>query len=85
MAASVPLQEKYSIKNVGVMLFCEHPYRFFPYTQVDIVIFPEGKLQNPGRMIEIPTIKGPVHLIIQQVLNYLRTNVVKEQIIKKPN
>ena len=77
--------EKYNIKNVGIMMFCEQSFRFFPYTQVDIVIFPEGKLENPGKLIEIPPIKGPVHLIIKQVLSYLRTNIIKEKIIKVEN
>ncbi len=77
--------EKYYIKNVCIMLFCEQPFRFFPYTQVDIVIFPEGKSLNPGNLIEVPPIKGPVHFIIKQVLSYLRTNIIKEQIVKVQN
>jgi len=77
--------EKYYIKNVCIMLFCEQPFRFFPYTQVDIVIFPEGKAENPGNLIEVPTIRGPVHFIIKQVLGYLRTNIIKERIVKMPD
>jgi ATP-dependent DNA helicase RecG len=77
--------EKFYVKNVGVMMFCEQPFRFFPYMQVDIVVFPEGKIANPGKMIEVAPIVGPVHIIIKQVLTYLRTNVLKEQIIKVKN
>ena len=29
-------------RNVGLMFFNEHPERFFPYTQIDVVHFPEG-------------------------------------------
>lgn len=78
-------QERLLPKNVALMLFSYEPWRFFPYTQVDIVIYPEGKLENPSNLIEILPIKGPVHLMIAEVLNYLKVNVIKEKILKLPN
>lgn len=76
--------ENRQIKNVAVMMFCEHPERFFPVTQVDIVIFPEGSIENPDVMIEVPKIVGPVPKMIRETLSYLRTNVIKKR-IAKPN
>lgn len=73
--------EKRHIKNVAAMMFCEHPERFFPMTQVEIVIFPEGREQNPNNIIEVPAIKGPVPYIIKSTLDYLRT-IIRERIIK---
>lgn len=70
------------IKNVAVMMFCEHPDRFFPVTQVDIVIFPEGSTENPDLMIEVPKIVGPVPKMVRETLSYLRTNVIKKKIAK---
>ncbi len=70
------------IKNVAVMMFCEYPEKFFPVTQVDIVLFPEGCIENPDLMIEVPKITGPVPKIIDETLSYLRTNVIKKKIIK---
>lgn len=70
------------IKNVAAMMFCEHPERFFPVTQVDIVIFPEGSIENPDVMIEVPKITGPVPKMIRDTLSYLRTNVIKKRISK---
>lgn len=78
-------QERVLPKNVALMLFNYEPYRFFPYTQIDIVIYPEGKMENPSSIIEIPSIKGPVHLMIAEALNYLKTNVIKEKIKKVSN
>ena len=66
------------------MMFSEHPERFFPVTQVDIVIFPEGSIENPDVMIEVPKIVGPVPKMIRETLSYLRTNVIKKR-IAKPN
>lgn len=70
------------IKNVAAMMFCEHPEKFFPVTQVDIVLFPEGSIDNPDLMIEIPKIVGPVPSMIRETLSYLRTNVIKQRISK---
>lgn len=65
------------IKNVAAMMFCEHPEKFFPVTQVDIVLFPEGCIENPDIMIEVPKIAGPVPKMIRETLSYIRTNVIK--------
>jgi len=70
------------IKNVAAMMFCEHPEKFFPVTQVDIVLFPEGSIENPDVMIEAPKIVGPVPKMIRETLSYLRTNVIKKRISK---
>ena len=64
------------------MMFCKNPAKFFPTTQVDIVIFPEGCVENPNNMIEVPKIVGPVPEMIKQTLDYIRTNVIKKRIIK---
>lgn len=52
--------ENRQIKNVAAMMFCDNPEKFFPVTQVDIVSFPEGSIENPDVMIETPAITGPV-------------------------
>ena len=75
-------RERRMLKNVAAMMFCEEPIKFFPYTQVDIVIFPNGLEQDPSNMIEVPKITGPVPYMIKSTLDYLRTNVIKERIIK---
>lgn len=69
-------KENRRLKNVAAMMFCEDPAKFFPYTQVDIVMFPEGIAQNPNNMIEVPSIKGPVPSMIKRTLDYLRTNII---------
>ena len=71
-------KERRMVKNVAAMMFCENPSKFFPYTQVDIVIFPNGLEQDPNNMIEVPKIIGPVPSMIKNTLEYLRTNIVKE-------
>lgn len=76
--------ERRVLKNVAAMMFCEHPEKFFPVTQVDIVVFPEGCERNPDLMIEAPKITGPVPQMISAALEYLRTVIVQDRIIKLP-
>lgn len=75
-------RERRMLKNVAAMMFSENPCKFFPYTQVDIVIFPNGLERNPNNMIEIPKITGPVPHMIRATLDYLKTNVIQEHIFK---
>ena len=73
------------IRNVAAMMFSEKPQRFFPYSQIEVVVFPEGRIQNPDSMIEVPPFVGPVTKVISDTLSYLRTNVIKERITKPAN
>lgn len=75
-------KEKRMVKNVAAMMFAEKPDKFFPVTRVEIVVFPEGREENPDNFIEIPAITGPVPTMIRETLSYLRTNIIKERVIK---
>ena len=66
------------------MMFSEEPHRFFPYTRVEIVLFPEGTVRNPNNFMEAPTITGSVPTMIRATLDYLRLMVIKERIRKVP-
>lgn len=74
--------ENRQIKNVAAMMFCDRPEKFFPVSQVDIVHFPEGSIENPDIMFEVPKIVGPIPKIINETLSYFRTNVIKQRITK---
>jgi ATP-dependent DNA helicase RecG len=75
-----PVEQRW-LKNVSAMMFCDSPVKFFPYTQVDIVVFPEGKIKNPHNFTE-KIIKGSVPQMIKQTLDFLSTNIVYEVIQK---
>ena len=70
-------------RNVALMMFNDHPEKFFPYLQVDITIFPKGKKHDPDNFIEVPPIKGPIDSIYRKTMAYLRTNVIKENVQKR--
>jgi len=73
--------ENRMIKNVAAMMFCEHPEKFFPYTQVEVVVFPEGRVKSPQNFTE-KTFKGCVPHIIRQTMDYLETNILYETVQK---
>ena len=77
-----PIPEGKRIKNVAAMMFAEYPDRFFKLAQIEIVLFPEGREKNPNNLIEVEPIRGSVPTMIKETLSYLRTNVIKKQIIK---
>ena len=63
------------------MMFCEHPEKFFPYTQVEIVVFPDGKVKNPQNFTE-KTFKGSIPQIIKQTMDFFSTNILYETVEK---
>ncbi len=73
--------ERRMIKNVAAMMFCNTPEKFFPYTQISVVVFPEGKVQNPNRFSE-KTFKGSVPNIIRGAMQYLKDVVIMEYVSK---
>jgi ATP-dependent DNA helicase RecG len=64
------------------MLFAEQPEKFFPYTRVEIVEFPEG---DAGPFTELEPITGPVPAQIKRTLDILKDKLVKEKVIKPAN
>lgn len=74
--------ERRMLKNVAAMMFCDENAKFFPYTQVEIVVFHEGRIENPHNFLEIEPIKGNIPQVIRDTLNYFRTIVIKERVIK---
>ncbi len=67
-------------RNVGLIMFSENPEKYFPYTQVEMVFFPNGEDME---FTEYPIITGPVPEQIRLTLDFLKTHFLKEQVIKQ--
>ena len=74
-------KENRLLRNVVAMMFCENPSKFFPYTQIDVVTFPNGKMNDPNNFTEV-TFKGSVPQMIKQTMDYIKSNVLKEHVRK---
>ena len=73
------------IQNVAIMMFCEHPDRFFPYTYVQMTSFPQGSIENPSVSEDFPNITGSVPQMIQATMERFRNLFIREKVIKVPN
>ena len=58
------------------------PDKFFPYTQIDVVQFPDGL---GGDHIIEQTFKGPIHQQLREALQYIRNTIITEKIVKHPD
>lgn len=64
--------------NVGILLFCESPEMFFEGCVTEIINYKD----ETGDDFDETKLKGPLHLQLKNVLNYLQTNIVKEKVVK---
>lgn len=76
------LPEYVKPKNVGLMFFSMEPDKFFPYTQIDVVQFPDGL---GGDNIIEKTFKGPIQQQLRDALQYLKNTVIVEKVVKHPD
>lgn len=73
------------IQNVAIMMFCEHPEKFFGYTYVQMTAFPKGSVENPSISEDFPNITGSVPQMIQATMERFRNLFIREKVIKIPN
>lgn len=72
------LPEYVKPKNVGLMFFSMEPDKFFPYTQIDVVQFPDGL---GGNDIIENTFKGPIHQQLRDALHLLRIRLLLKRLL----
>ena len=68
--------------NVGLLFFSEAPERFFPYTQIDVVWFPEGA---GGDRFDEKIFKGPLSRMVRDALGFIQRNYLVETVVKHPD
>lgn len=73
------------IQNVALMMFCEHPEKFFGYTYVQMTLFPKGSVEHPSISEDFPIITGSVPQMIQATMERFRNLIIREKVIKVPN
>jgi len=71
--------EREYLRNIALMVFSESPDKFFPYTYIDLVHFPNGP--SDKQFLE-KQFKGPVQQQIKQALSYIQGNLLHELVTK---
>lgn len=69
-------------KNVGLLFFNEAPDKLFPYTEIDVVWFPEGA---GGDRFDEKIFKGPLARMTREALGYIQRNYLYETVLKHPD
>jgi len=72
------------IRNIGLLMFCEKPHKFIPEAKVDLVHFHSPEAEGSDDFTEIEYI-GPIQKQIQDALNYIRSLIIIEKVVKYPD
>lgn len=67
--------------NVGILMFCDNPQKYFPYARIELVEIPDPTGIN---MIE-KVFTGTIQTQLEQALRYIKGNIIKEAVIKYPD
>ncbi|MCR4336603.1 MAG: putative DNA binding domain-containing protein, partial [Candidatus Omnitrophica bacterium] len=65
-------------KNIGLMLFCDEPQKFFPRTTIDVVRYKD----EVGDDFDEKIFAGPVHEQVRAALKYIKDLVIVEYVHK---
>lgn len=69
------------IRNIGVLMFAERPDKLIPGAQIDLVKFNTEEAEGSDDFIE-KTFYGPIWKQVKDVLDYIKTNVLEEKVVK---
>lgn len=67
--------------NVGLLFFCKEPERFFNRAWIELVWHQD----STGDSFKELYFKGPLQKQLRDALSFLQTNILAEQVIKRPN
>ena len=69
------------IRNIGVLMFAEHPEKFIPGAQIELIKFNTEEAEASDDFIE-KVFTGPIWKQVEDALDYIKTNVIEEKVVK---
>lgn len=73
--------ERIKPRNVGILMFCSNPQKYFKNAKIEVVSLPTETGENMTESI----FDGPIQVQLEQALGYIKNSVIKEAIIKVPD
>lgn len=70
-----------AIRNIGVLMFADHPEKLIPGAQIDLVWFHDEEAEASDHFTE-KTFTGPIWKQIRDALDYINNNVLEEHVVK---
>ncbi|MCD7866791.1 MAG: putative DNA binding domain-containing protein [Clostridiales bacterium] len=71
----------HEIRNIGVLMFADHPEKLIPGAQIDLVWFHNEEAEASDDFTE-KTFTGPIWKQIRDALDYIKNNVMVEKVVK---
>ena len=65
--------------NVGLLMFCKKPERFFPRTRIELVLHKD----LTGKQFEEINFEGPIQHQLRDAFTYIKGNIVKGNVVKR--
>lgn len=72
------------IRNIGVLMFSNHPHKLIPGAQIDLVMFNNKEAEASADFFE-KKFQGPIWKQIKDALGFIKSNIILEKVIKIEN
>lgn len=72
------------LRNIAVLMFAERPDRLIPGAQINLIKFNTKEAEASKDFIE-KIFTGPIWKQVKDVLDYIKTNVIEEKVVKIRN
>jgi ATP-dependent DNA helicase RecG len=71
------------IRNIGLLMFAEHPDKFLPGTQIELIRFNSLDAEGSDDFTE-KIFTGPLQKQIRDALSYIQATLIEEKVVKVP-
>jgi ATP-dependent DNA helicase RecG len=72
------------IRNIGLLMFSEHPEKFMPGAQIELIRFNAEEAEGSDDFVE-KTFTGPLQKQVKDALSYIQATLIEEKVVKIPN
>ncbi len=72
------------VRNIGLLMFSEHPEKFLPGAQIELIRFNSLDAEASDDFTE-KTFTGPLQKQIRDVLEYIQATLIDEKVVKIQN
>ncbi len=78
---AIETDEGIAIKNIGLLMFAERPDKYIPGAKIELIRFLDQDAEASNNFVE-KTFYGPVWKQVRDALDYIRTQVIEEKVVK---
>jgi ATP-dependent DNA helicase RecG len=72
------------IRNIGILMFSEHPEKFLPGAQIELIRFNSPEAEGSDDFTE-KVFTGPLQKQVRDALSYIQATLIEEKVVKRPD